>query len=373
LTALGYTLKEGYYWDGLEKKSDKYKFVWFYGDEYEALKGTRSLERKRDSLLQVNNIEDLLAYRKVYGVSDFTENKILQLLGPSNLAEAKILVEHFTDSKHLQKIELNHLSKMQSINDLLKEKTAKKYLDADPNFDFKNKEKIITLTDRINSTLPNSKFIDLVINDLRDKHIEKNVNFYGDAVQQIDDYIQYAEDNVEWLGEPYVRNKEMSMVATINHKKYGSYKSFNAFYNDLNKALNAWAWKGGHKYGNKLILVETFKGSSRRKQKEKDPGSMIDDILHQKVDNMIFTDLSEDINMDDLSYVRLAGTYVLKKENKEHLPFHAIFQLDKKDKNYNLTELVITDVGVYNTHFNGKEKNKYFYYDRKTKSLKRKG
>lgn len=431
LTSLGYTVKEAYYWSGLEKKTDKYKFLWFYGEEYESLKEVRAQERQRDSLLSnkdmasfimaqkqypqfpienpeeealnylktmedislyhreygdsnlektepyaqelVTNVEKLLLYRNTYGVSEFTESKIMGFLENVNLAEAKILVENFTDSRHIKTIELTHLSKSKNISDFALEPAAKKYFDVDPNFPFGNKKAVIALVEKLNQKLLIDKDITRLTYSCYDLHIEKNIPGSRSDFKKIELFMEYAENNEEWLGKRYVQNREIALVRKINNSNYGKLPYFNQFNNEVNKILNQWAWKGGYKYGHKLILVESYKGALRKEQSTEGSGSALDNILFEKVDNMVFKDIVTDTQMDDLSYIRMAGNYSLKNEERHHLPFHAIFTLDENSTQYALKELVITDYGVYNTHYNGKKKNKVFYYDKKSGSLKRKG
>jgi hypothetical protein len=321
----------------------------------------------------VADVEDLLSYRKIYGVSEYTEARIPGLLKDTNLEEAKLLVENFTDSKYITAIELNHLSKTGNITDFLKEETAQKHFDVDPTFPLESKAATIGLREKMTGKLPSSHSTGRLLASLLDSHIEKKVGFFNDEYDKVEAIVDYAEANKEWIGSNYVRNKEVSLISSINSQRFGAFKSFMPLYKDLDQIMAQWAWRGGYKYGFKLTVVETFKGSLRKEKSSEKKKSALDDIFFEKVDNMVFQDISEEIDLDEYSYLRLSGKYLLTKDSKERLPFHAIFKLDEKNKKYEISELVITDLGVYNTHFDGKDKNKYLYYDKSSGSLKRKG
>lgn len=431
LASLGYTVKDGYYWNGLEKKTDKYKFLWFYGKEYESLKEVRTQERSRDSLLAnknmvsflqaqnqfpqfpienpeeealkylrsmeditlyhghygdknidktepiaqplISSVENLHYYRNVYGVSEFTENKIKGFLNTLTRAEAKILIEHFADSRHIEAIELIHLSKSKDISTFAKATAAKKYFDLDPSFPFESKKAVASLKERLDLKLLAEEDIDRLTSSLYDLHIDKNTSTSRNDFQRINQIMTYAENNADWLGDEYVQNKEVSLIKEINKSKFGRLQFFNQFQNEINKVLQKWVWTDGYRYSNNLILIDSYKGSLRKEQKETSSNSAIDAILFEKLDNMLFSDIVPDTEIDDLSYVRLSGKYTLVKDKKSRLPFHAIFKLDDKSKEYSLTELVITNLGVNNTHSDGKKKNHSLYYDKSNGSLKRKG
>ena len=433
LAEKGYTVKEGYYFDGLEKKEDRYKFLWFYGKEYESLKGVRAKEKKRDALISngdmssfkklqiefpevikkapelealsyikslddakeyhntftdqqlsiteqksqqwVLSAADLLTYRKIYGVSDFTDFKILELIPLSDETDAKILLDHFYDSKHTSEIEINYLSKVSEISNLISTEVSKKHFGIPANFQLNSKNDVKNLSKAMEGKISNPENLERLQTSLIDQHIVSALSINPETISfnDISKINEYIGSNLDWVSQKYIDNKNQRTVAFIHDIKYKDYDFFNAFYADIESTFNRWNWKFGFTYLKNQSQINSIRASKREQREIFSASSSLEQIFFEEVYNKEFKSIPTGSSLDDFSYVMLTGKYFLESNELKHLPFHAIFKLDNKSKSYTVDEIILSNLGSTETYFDGKNKSQIYYYDFKTNKMKRRG
>jgi len=433
LAEKGYQVKEGYYFDGLEKKEDRYKFLWFYGKEYESLKGVRSKERKRDQLIAngdmgsfkklqsqfpetlkkapevealafvnslddakiyhetfkdqnlsstestaqqwVKTADDLLKYRNIYGVSSYTDQKILDLIPESNETDARIFLDHFYDSKHSADIEINYLSKVSDISDLVTSDVAKKHLGISDNFSLANKKNVQDLAKALESKLNSKTDSKKLITALYDQHILSVLKLSEASLtfNDIDKITGYIDKNLKSLNPGYTTDKNQRTVKLIHGSMYKGYDFFSLFYEEIDQTLRKWNWKYGFTYLPHVSQITNIKASQREDRSDIPQGSTLNQIFFEEVYNKEFSPLRMEDNLDDYSYIMMRGVYFLDSNKKNDLPFHVIFKLDKEDKSYEIDEMILSNLGSSQTYYDGKNKSQVYYYDSVSQKMKRRG
>lgn len=433
LTEKGYQVKEGYYFDGLEKKEEKYKFLWFYGPEYESLKGVRARERKRDKLIAngdmvsfkalrsqfpeaikkapelealafvnslddakiyhetftnqklsstetsarqwVNSAGDLLKFRKIYGVSDFTDQKILDLIPLSNKEDAKILLDHFYDSKHSAKIEINYLTKVSDVEELISSDAAKKHLDISDSFKISSKNSVENLAKALEEKLEPGTYRKNLITAVYDKHILSALNLSETSLSfsDVDKINNYIDKNLKSINPEYLDDKNKRTVQIVHNSMYKGHDFFPLFYQEIDQTFIKWNWKYGFNFLSGVSQILEIKASKREDRNNIPQGSSLEKIFFEEVYNKEFSALKIIDSIDDYSYIMMRGLYFLKSNKKTTLPFHVIFKLDKEDKSFAIDEMIISNLGSSQTYYDGKVKSQVYYYDADSKKMKRRG
>jgi len=429
----GYKVKEGYYFDGLEKKEDKYKFLWFYGKEYDALKDVRAKERKRDELIangdmnsfmqltsefpeaiekapevealkyikssedaqlyhetypkeKLGNTEeisrqwvrtsnDLLEYRNLYGVSQFTDQKITELLPNTDEENAKVLLDHFYDSKHSASIEINYLSKVSTIRKLLKSEAAKKHFDISDGFNIGNLQSVKKLALSLDKTIVSFEDKVRLRSDLYDQHILSAVGKTKETIsfKDLKSINDYVDSKLTWVDRDYIAAKGPLSVRMIHESKYQGFDFFEVFYADINGLLSTWNWKYGFSFLSNQSQIHSIRASKRESRESISSASTLEQIFFEEIYNKEFTEISPNSSLDDYSYVMMSGIYPLKSNDLKEMPFHVIFKLKKESKSYEVDELILSNLGSNQTYYDGKNKSQVYYYDYKSKKMKRRG
>jgi len=433
LAEKGYQVKEGYYFDGLEKKEDRYKFLWFYGKEYESLKGVRAKEKKRDALIakgdmasfkklqvdfpeviekspevealayvkSLNDAEeyhktfpsqklnvteeksqqwvlsaaDLLSYRNIYGVSDFTDQKILELIPSTDEINAKILLDHFYDSKHTSEIEINYLSKISEISSLISTEVSKKHFGIPENFQLSNKTDVKKLSEAMEGKISNPQNLNRLQTSLIDQHVLSTLNINPKTISfkdigRINDYIN---SDLKWVNQNYKNNKNQRTIKLIHNIKYKEFDFFDSFYEDMESTFSRWNWKFGFTYLNNQCQIHSVRASKRESVDIISTSSSLEQIFFEEVYNKEFKTIPAGASLDNFSYVMLSGEYFLESNELKNLPFHTIFKLDKKNKSFSIDEMILSNLGSNQTYFDGKNKSQVYYYDFQSKKMKRRG
>ncbi len=321
----------------------------------------------------VNTIDDLILFKSLYGNDEFVDQRLLEFVPTTNLEEAKILSENFPLSKHINKIQLNYLSKVKSIDELIFSKEAEKHFGVNSRFNFKDMEAIQNLAILFESKLPDPVGAFRLKSLLFDKHIDHSIGKLTENtfLKQLDQSLSYVKRH-EWMGAEYTQSKEKRMLDS-HHSSSFPKQGFSLFYLELERLLSIWQWNAETKYITNAIFIESYKGAKRIEKGKSQDKTKIEKILFEEVDNKIFEDLSEGFKLDDFAYIRMSGLYKIHQTTDVRLPFHVVFKLDNQTQSFDLEELIISDKGVSKSFYNGKVYKGSIFYNHLNGKLIRRG
>ncbi len=421
LALKGYKVKNGYYFDGLEKKEDRYKFLWFYGKEYQELSSFRINKGKQDSLLALKSFpsylealqlspklkskdtpqkglefvsnmrdaqlylshydgqkiellknhvlelplgaDDLIAYKNQFGIDNMILQKTHSGLPFFSKEELSKILQSYGDTNIAYQIKIQHLSNAEDMNELKRIDKSYNLMPALTSIDYSDINGLSEKKVEIKKHITGNSNIQRLTASLLDKYVDKNIRIPDNATahQVFDIKRTFIQNRIEVFGQRYYTTKMMAMTNKINGAF--NFEFTEGVIGDLNKLFKAWEWNAGNQFVQNSVLLENVRAS--KKQDKKEENSMLEAILFEEVYNKKFEELSSESSLDNISYLMIEGTYLLEGKSIQRFPFHAIYSFNEKGENsIRIDEFVLANQGTPYTYFDGKKRGGKFYYDR---------